>query len=85
MQIAAMTLGNMRANGVRSLYVYCIACHHEAIFNVDSYADDITVPSFVARMRCQHCNERKADVRPNWNERRAVGQITRPVGSRHGS
>jgi hypothetical protein len=27
-----MTLGTMRANGVRSLDVSCWQCHHEAIF-----------------------------------------------------
>jgi hypothetical protein len=27
-----MTLGNMRANGVRSLDVSCWQCHHRAIF-----------------------------------------------------
>jgi hypothetical protein len=26
-----MTLGNMRANGVRSLDVCCWQCHHEAV------------------------------------------------------
>jgi hypothetical protein len=29
-----MTLGNMRANGVRSLAVYCWACHHKAVLGV---------------------------------------------------
>jgi len=26
-----MTLGNMRENGVRSLAVYCLRCHHQAV------------------------------------------------------
>ena len=32
-KIAPMTLGNMRANGVRSLVVHCsnVQCRHEAI------------------------------------------------------
>jgi hypothetical protein len=31
-----MTFGNMRANGVRDLRVYCATnfCHHQAIINV---------------------------------------------------
>jgi hypothetical protein len=29
--IEPMTLGNMRANGVRSLAVSCMLCHHEAV------------------------------------------------------
>jgi hypothetical protein len=30
-----MTLGNMRANGVRSLLVYCLACHRDVVFDVE--------------------------------------------------
>ncbi len=43
-----MTFGNMRANGVRSLIVWCsnVNCRHEAIVNVDSQADDVFVPYF---------------------------------------
>ena len=33
-----MTLGNMRANGVRSLAVSCWLCHHGAVLAVDSLA-----------------------------------------------
>ena len=42
-----MTLGNMRANGVRTLLVNCsnVNCRHEAIVNVDGLSDDIPVPS----------------------------------------
>jgi cytochrome c len=32
-----MTLGNMRANGVRSLDVSCWHCHHEAGLSADSW------------------------------------------------
>jgi hypothetical protein len=64
-----MTLGNMRANGVRTLIVYCSnsTCRHEAIVNVDH--DDVAVPSLGPRMRCEHCGQLGADARPNWNER----------------
>jgi hypothetical protein len=30
-----MTLGNMRANGVRSLDVFMLELHHQAIVNTD--------------------------------------------------
>jgi hypothetical protein len=38
-----MTLGNMRANGVRSLIVCCsnVTCRHEAIVNVDNHDDAV--------------------------------------------
>jgi hypothetical protein len=50
--IEPMTLGNMRANGVRSLAIRCGAlwCNHEAILDAGSYSDE--VPSFSPRMVC---------------------------------
>jgi hypothetical protein len=70
-----MTLGNMRANGVRSLIVHCsnVTCRHEAVVNVDSLPDDAPVPALGLRMRCDRCGQRGADVMPNWNERNIVG------------
>src|SRR5262245_46481959 len=66
-----MTLGNMRQRGIHSLSVYCGAlwCHHEAVLDVSSFADDMTVPSFCPRMVCTVCGAIGADARPNWNER----------------
>ena len=74
-----MPLGNMRANGVRSLIVICInaTCRHEAIVNVDGQSDAAFVPALGRLMRCQQCKQRGADVRPNWNERNAQTPITR--------
>ena len=46
-----MTLGNTRANGVRSLAVSCIRCHHDAVLDVEAYSDEVTVPSFGPRCR----------------------------------
>jgi hypothetical protein len=39
--IEPMTLGNMRANGVRSLDVSCWQCHHRAILNADPWSDGL--------------------------------------------
>ena len=44
-----MTLGNMRANGVRSLTVYCSACPRVVVFNVDAYPEAAPVPAFGPR------------------------------------
>ena len=73
--ISPMTLGNMRANGVRSLLIHCtnVSCRHEAVVNVDAYDDDVFVPSLGLRMRCQLCGQSGADVMPNWNERPNAG------------
>jgi hypothetical protein len=66
-----MSLGNMRAYGVRSVLAYCsnVNCRHESIVNVDSLNDGVSVPSLGPRLRCQRHGQRGADVRPNWNER----------------
>jgi autoinducer 2-degrading protein len=47
-----MTLGNMRANGVRSLDVSCWQCHHRTITSADPSPDHVPVPSFGPRMVC---------------------------------
>ena len=41
-----MTLANMWAQGVRSLWVVCELCYHEAVLNVDGYGDAAPVPAF---------------------------------------
>jgi hypothetical protein len=67
--IEPMDLGNMRANGVRSLAIYCHQCHHETIISADHWPGDLTVPSFGPKMVCTKCGTIGADVRPNWRER----------------
>jgi hypothetical protein len=68
--ITPMTLGNMRANGVRSLLVYCMACPRTVAINVDGYPETVPVPSFGPRMVCTGCGMVGADARPNWRGRR---------------
>ena len=66
-----MTLGNMRANGVRTLDVTCGAmrCNHSAVIDVSGYSDEVPVPAFERRMVCTACGAIGAAARPNWNER----------------
>ena len=49
-----MTLGNMRANEVRTLDAWCSArgCNHHSIVDVNKLADDVPVPSIGPRLRC---------------------------------
>jgi hypothetical protein len=66
-----MTLGNMRTNGVRTRAVWCLGlgCDHHFILDVNGYPDDLPVPSFGPRLRCEVCGHCGADARPNWQER----------------
>jgi hypothetical protein len=41
-----MTLGTIRANGVRSFDVSCWQCHHRAILSADPWPDRVPVPAF---------------------------------------
>jgi hypothetical protein len=73
-----ITLGNMHENGVHNLAAWCLGrgCNHYRVINVSAYADDVAVPSFGPRMRCDQCGHLGVDARPNWNERAAVGAFT---------
>jgi hypothetical protein len=68
---AAVTLGNMRATGVRMLAIACLGrgCYHQAILDVTEFDDDVPVPAFGARMVCTACGAIGADARRNWQER----------------
>ena len=71
-----MTLENMRAQGVRSLWVVCELCRHDAVVNVDGYGDAVPVPAFGSRMVCTCCGVIGAHARPNWQERPASESLT---------
>ena len=71
-----MTLANMRQQGVRSLWVVCELCHHEAVMNVDRFGDRVPVPAFGPRMVCTSCGIVGAHARPNWQERPTQASLT---------
>ncbi|CAL8981520.1 hypothetical protein RHODGE_RHODGE_02855 [Rhodoplanes serenus] len=75
---AAMTLGNMRSLGVRSLDVHCHACDRRVIVPAGRWSDEVEIRRL--RFTCLACGARgrPIDVRPDWTEM--------PVpGSRQGS
>ena len=55
---------------MRSLWVVCELCHHEAVLNVDGFGDTVPVPAF-------GCGIIGAFARPNWQERGAQENLTR--------
>jgi hypothetical protein len=72
-----MDLANMRENGVRSLSVGCLDCHHDAVVNVDSYPGHLAVPSFARRMKCSKCGSKRVHVMPAWTT--GTSQMRPPV------
>jgi hypothetical protein len=72
-----MTLGNMRANGVRTIAAYCQSsnCYHSGVVSVSDLSDDVEVPAIVSRLRCTACGRLGAESRPNWSET----AVRRPV------
>jgi hypothetical protein len=66
--IEPMTLGNMPKLEVRSLFVSCWQCHHQAVLRADRWRDDVALPTFGPRMVCTGCGIVGADARPNWKE-----------------
>src|SRR4051794_27847773 len=74
-----MTLGNMRAMGVRSMDATCEDCRHEATVNVDALPDHLYVPDVALRMRCSACGSKRIITRPDWREHKAVGRGGTPA------
>jgi hypothetical protein len=74
-EIPPMTLGGMRALGVRSIGATCaaIGCGHEATLDVDGLADELPVPNVALRLRCTQCGGRDIRTRPDWREMHAAG------------
>jgi hypothetical protein len=61
---------------MRSLWVVCELCHHEAVLNVDGYGDGVPVPAFGPRMVCKSCGIVAAFAQPNWQERATQESLT---------
>jgi hypothetical protein len=74
---AAMTLGNMRGLGPRSLDVTCKAGGHHTMVNADVWPDDVMIPSLGPKMRCTKCRHLGASVRPDWTQLRGVPRTPR--------
>lgn len=77
------TVGDMRALGLRSVYITCSACGSASTLNVDDLDDDVMVTSPSPHVRCAVCGNVGSVVRPDWNELRSVVGNRRP--SRQGA
>jgi hypothetical protein len=48
-------------------------CGHHRVIDVERYGDDVQVPWFGPRVRCERCGHLGADARPNWGDRLTIG------------
>jgi hypothetical protein len=67
-----ITLGEMRATGVRGVRVYCsdYKCSHSTAISIDRWPDDVRLSDIEPLFTCHACGKRGGDVRPDfhWEE-----------------
>ena len=63
-----ITFGEMRAGGVRGVFVYCAdyKCSHSTAISAERWADDVRQSDIEDRFVCGACGKRGADVRPHF-------------------
>ena len=64
-----ITLGAMRAAGVRGLLVYCadFKCAHLAKISAAGWPDHVRLSDLEPLFYCQVCGQRGADIRPDFD------------------
>ena len=64
-----ITMGEMRASGVRGLLIYCsdYKCSHAIAISADRWPNDVRLSDIEGRFVCDACGKRGADVRPDWH------------------
>jgi len=71
-----ITLGEMRAAGVRGLLIYCsdYRCSHWTAISGDRWPDHVRLSDLEPRFTCHACGTKGADIRPdfNWEKERAT-------------
>jgi hypothetical protein len=65
-----ITLGEMRASGVRGLLVYCgdYKCAHSVPIRGDQWPGDVRLSDLEPLFVCKVCGHRGTDMRPNLAE-----------------
>lgn len=66
----AMSLANMRQNGMTAVAVEC-ACGRRESVDVSGLPGTIEVPALKRLLRCSVCGSRPSDVRPDRSQHRA--------------
>jgi hypothetical protein len=72
-----ITLGEMRASGVRGLLIYCAdyKCSYSIAISTDPWPDDTRLSDLEDRFTCTACGNKGAEVRPDFDrDKRQVRQ-----------
>ena len=76
-----VTIGSVRAHGVRQLLVYCLGkregdwpCHHHGKLPIDRFQAEEVLSDIERRCRCTVCGWRRADLRPDYSKQQAARQ-----------
>ncbi len=72
------TVGDIRALGLRSVYITCSACGSASTVNVDHKHDDVFIASLGRDLRCAKCGNLGGVARPDWTELRGVAGDRKP-------
>jgi hypothetical protein len=80
-----ITFGEMRAAGVRGLLIYCsdYKCSHSKAISGDRWPDGVRLSDVEPLFTCQVCDQKGADVRPNFGWEEAARRAT--TAGRHTS
>jgi hypothetical protein len=64
-----ITLGEMRAMGIRGLLIYCsdYHCSHNIEISADQWPDDVRLSDLEPLFTCQACGLKGAEVRADFN------------------
>jgi hypothetical protein len=74
-----ITLGEMRASGVRGLLVYCsdYKCSHSTAISADKWQDSVRLFDIEPLFTCHACGHKGADVRPCFDQ--TLARTLQPV------
>lgn len=77
-----ITLGEMRASGIRGLLIYCsdYRCSHWTAISGDRWPGHVRLSDLEARFVCQAFGTLGADVRPDFNWDRKQRPRERQIG-----
>src|SRR5260370_35751252 len=69
-----ITLGEMRASGVRGLLIYCsdYKCSHSTAISGDRWPDHVRLSDLEARFVCRACGTQGANISPDFNSGRKL-------------